>query len=277
MGQIPNFGRLIFPFRSVLILETMANLGLIYFMFTVGIEIDPSTVRRRSRKSLSFAFACIGIPFTLGHLAVFIAPPKLGMAVSNWAFLIFLCVTLSITAFSVLARSLAELKLLNTPLGATALNAAVLVDSFAWILLSLAITLAHNEGKASRTLCTFLSGFAFYLTMTAVVKPAMQWVINRTPEGEEVDDVYACAILASVLVAAFVADAIGIHAVTGAFMFGMVVPNGGLGEALIEMIQDFVEGLLVPLFFVTSAGLQDGFRGGGRATAGAAVCGRGWW
>lgn len=250
MGQIPNFGNTLFPLRSVIVLETMANLGLIYFIFIVGIEID-ETVMQRSTQSVSFAAACIGFPFLVGVLAVLFRPHKLGMETQNWAFLLFLCVILSITAFSVLARSLAELKLLNTSLGATALTAAMHADTVAWVLLAMVMTFAQGK-SVNGVACTLISIVAFYVVVVAVVRPAIQWVIRQTPEGEEVDDFYACVILVTVLVMAFVTDAIGIHAISGAFILGLAVPNGPLGEALIERIEDFVEGLLLPLFFATS-------------------------
>ena len=235
----------------------MANLGLIYFTFITGIEIDRSVTHRSSR-SVGFVAACIGAPFVVGVLFVaLVPPPQDPMGPNHMSFLFFICINLSITAFSVLARSLAELKLLNSALGTTALTSSMLVNGFSLALTALAITIGQSE-RRSGTAFTVLSGVTFYVSMQTVAKPAVHWVINQTPEGEEVDDMYACVILVTVLFAAFVSDALGLHAISGSFLFGLVIPNGPLGEALIVRIEDFVEGLLLPLFFATS-GLKVNF------------------
>ncbi|KAG0479113.1 hypothetical protein HPP92_013832 [Vanilla planifolia] len=251
LGRIPWVARKLFPLPSVIVLENMAYLGLMYFTFISGVEIDLSTFRRTGHSAV-FALACIGLPFAIGGIAAAAVHPTLNddAPASLPSFLVFLGVTLSITAFSVLARSLAELKLLNSTIGATAMSAAMLVDICAWVLLALAITLAQNDGDPVSTLWTMMSGLGFYGAVNVIVRPAANWVASRTPEGGAVDDLGASTMLIGVMVASLLADTIGIHAVLGSFFFGLAIPSDNpVGPALIERLEDVVDGLLLPLFF----------------------------
>ncbi|KAL6336796.1 hypothetical protein AAG906_036110 [Vitis piasezkii] len=167
-------------------------------------------------------------------------------------------VALSITAFPVLARILAELKLLTTRVGETAMAAAAFNDVVAWILLALAVALAGDgEGGEHKSplisVWVLLSGVAFVIFMMVVIKPAMSWVARRSPDSHSVDEAYICLTLAGVMVSGFVTDLIGIHSIFGAFVFGLTIPKGGgFSERLIERIEDFVTGLLLPLYFASS-------------------------
>jgi len=159
----------------------------------------------------------------------------------------------------VLARILAEIKLLSTELGRIAMSAAIVNDMCAWILLALAIAISEVDSAAISSLWVLLSGVLFVLFCFYAVRPAMWWVIRRTPEGEGVSDVEVTLILTGVMLAGVCTDAIGIHSVFGGFVYGLVIPTGTLGVALIEKIEDFVTGLLLPLFFAIS-GLRTNIR-----------------
>ncbi|KAL0926895.1 hypothetical protein M5K25_003148 [Dendrobium thyrsiflorum] len=251
LGRIPWVARKLFPLPSVIVLENMAYLGLIYFTFITGVEIDLIAVRRTGQ-SVSLALACTIVPFGIGGVAAAALQSTLnGDVQANLAsFVVFLGVALSVSSFSVLVRTLAELKLLNSTVGTTSLSASILVDSFVWVLLALAVTLAQNNGEPFVTLWTMVSGIGFYGAARFLVRPAANWISSRTPEGGGVNDFSAGAMLVGVMVAALIADAIGIHAVLGAFVYGFVIPSDSpVGTALIERLEDFVEGLLLPLFF----------------------------
>ncbi|KAH0468930.1 hypothetical protein IEQ34_002162 [Dendrobium chrysotoxum] len=251
LGRIPWVARKLFPLPSVIVLENMAYLGLIFFTFITGVEIDLIAVRRTGQ-SVSLALACTIVPFSIGAVAAAALQSTLNSDVqANLAsFVVFLGVALSVSSFSVLVRTLAELKLLNSTVGTTSLSASILVDSFVWVLLALAVTLAQNNGEPVVTLWTMMSGIGFYGAARFLVRPAANWISSRTPEGGVVNDFSAGAMLVGVMVAAFIADAIGIHAVLGAFVYGFVIPSDSpVGTALIERLEDFVEGLLLPLFF----------------------------
>lgn len=147
LGQNDSFGRLIFPLSSVLILETMANIGLIYLLFLVGLEMDISAIKRTGKKAIFIAMVGMVLPFIVGASFSFFSNHT--AATSHGANILFLGVALSATAFPVLACILADFKLLNTDLGRLALSTALINDVCAWILLVLAIALAGSTTKAA--------------------------------------------------------------------------------------------------------------------------------
>jgi Kef-type K+ transport system membrane component KefB len=159
------------------------------------------------------------------------------------------------TSFPVLARILAEyLKLLTTQVGETAMAAAAFNDFAAWILLALAVALAGNGngGEHKRSLISIwvvVSGVAFVAFMLIVIRPAMKWIARRCSEHDMVDEAYICLTLAGVMVSGLMTDPIAIHSIFGAFGFGLTIPEGEFAEALMERIEDFVSGLLLPLCF----------------------------
>lgn len=251
LGRSITFANSVFPLRSVMVLETMANVGLLYFLFLVGVEMDISVIRRTGKKALGIAVAGMVLPFLIGAGFSFILH-KDNHGMTQGTFILFLGVALSVTAFPVLARVLAELKLINTELGRIAMSSALVNDMCAWVLLAVAIALAENESTSLASLWVILSGVAYVIFCVFVVRPAIVWMIKRTPEGESFSEFYICLILTGVMISGFITDAIGTHSVFGAFVFGLVIPNGPLGLTLIEKLEDFVSGLLLPLFFAIS-------------------------
>lgn len=146
-GRNKQYLHKIFPSWSTPILETVASIGLLFFLFLVGIELDLSSIRRRSgRSAFGIALAGISVPFICGIGVAFLLRKTIDGAdkAGFTQFLVFMGVSLSITAFPVLARILAELKLLTTRVGETAMAAAALNDVAAWILLALAVALAGD-------------------------------------------------------------------------------------------------------------------------------------
>jgi Kef-type K+ transport system membrane component KefB len=252
MGQVEVWATTVFPVRSLLTLETVAHLGLLYFLFLVGLEMDVNVIKQSGAKALIIAVAGMALPFCIGTATSFIFRHQVSKNVHQASFLLFLGVALSVTAFPVLARILAEIKLLNSDLGRIAMSAAIVNDMCAWILLALAIAISEVNSSALSSLWVLLSGVAFVLACFYVVRPAMWWLVRRVPEGESLSDVYVTLILAGVMIAGVCTDAIGIHSVFGAFVYGLVIPSGPLGVLLIERLEDFVTGLLLPLFFAIS-------------------------
>ncbi|KAG8374740.1 hypothetical protein BUALT_Bualt10G0027300 [Buddleja alternifolia] len=251
LGRSSKFAKSIFPLRSVMVLETMANVGLLYFLFLVGVEMDIAVIKRTGKKALAIAIAGMILPFLIGVSFAFLLH-KSTEFVKLGTFILFLGVALSVTAFPVLARILAELKLLNTDIGRLAMSAALINDMCAWVLLAFAIALAENEAMSLSSLWVILSSIVFVVFCVYVVRPLISWMMRKTPEGESISEFYICLILTGVMISGFITDAIGTHSVFGAFVFGLVIPNGPLGVTLIERLEDFVSGLLLPLFFAIS-------------------------
>ncbi|KAL1559743.1 Cation/H(+) antiporter 15 [Salvia divinorum] len=251
LGRSKHFANKIFPLRSVLVLETIANVGLLYFLFLVGVEMDITLIKRMGKKAVVIAIVGMILPFLIGAFLAFALHEK-SEFVRLGTFVLFLGVALSVTSFSVLARILAELKLLNSEIGRLALSSALINDMCAWILLAVAVALASKEATSLASLWVILSSVVFVAFCVYVVRPIISWIIQRTPEGESVSEVYICLILTGVMISAFITDALGTHSVFGAFVFGLVIPNGPFGVTLIERMDDFFTGLFLPLFFAIS-------------------------
>ncbi|KAL8133362.1 cation/H(+) antiporter 20 [Apium graveolens] len=261
LGRQQDYMHRLFPKWSTPILESVASIGLLFFLFLVGLELDLSSIRRSGKRAIFIAAAGISLPFTLGIGVAFLlrrtieGADKVGVA----QYIVFMGVALSITAFPVLARILAELKLLTTQVGETAMAAAAFNDVVAWILLALAVALAGSgtpggpQKSPLISVWVLLSGVAFVAFMMLVIRPAMKWVARRcSPESDIVDEAYICLTLAGVMVSGFMTDFIGIHSIFGGFVFGLTIPKGEFAQRLIERIEDFISGLLLPLYFASS-------------------------
>lgn len=234
-----------------MVLETMANVGLLYFLFLVGVEMDIAVIRRTGKRAFVIAVAGMILPFLIGAAFSFLMREE-SQDLTQGTFILFLGVCLSVTAFPVLARILAELKLINTDMGRLAMSSALINDMCAWALLALAIALSENKTMTLASIWVLVSSIAFVGFCVFVMRPSISWLIRRTPEGESISDFHVCLILTGVMISGFITDAIGTHSVFGAFVFGLIIPNGPLGVTLIERLEDFVSGLLLPLFFATS-------------------------
>lgn len=234
-------------------LDTLANLGLMFFLFLAGLELDFRSLRQTGGRVLAIAMAGISVPFVLGIGSSFVLRETISKGVNGTAFLVFMGVALSITAFPVLARILAELKLLTTDVGRMAISAAAVNDVAAWILLALAVALSGTSQSALVPIWVFLSGCVFVICASLIVPPLFKWMAQRCHEGEPVDEIFICAALSIVLAAGFFTDAIGVHSMFGAFVVGVLVPKEGpFAVSLVEKVEDLVSSLFLPMYFVSS-------------------------
>ena len=152
----------------------------------------------------------------------------------------------------VLARNIAQLKLAGTDVGQLSISASLINDTWAWAGLTVATALAHVRYGMVPCVWTIASGFLIVGASYLVVRPMLLRLAGRVAEGEVVTELQECSVLIGVMVAALVADAGGTHAIFGAFVFGLAVPNGPVGVAIVEKVEDFVVGTLLPLFFAMS-------------------------
>ncbi|CAK8530441.1 unnamed protein product [Lathyrus sativus] len=251
LGKHERFANVVFPPRSAMVLETMANIGLIYFLFLIGLEMDMTIVHRTGRKAVLIAVAGMILPFIVGIGIAFAFNDREG-SVHAVSYVLYLGIVLSVTSFPVLARMLAELKLINTELGKLALSTSLINDMCAWVLLALAIALSEQNSTTLASVWVILSNICFVSFCFLVVRPAVTWMIKKTPEGKTFSEFQICVVLVGVMVSAFITDVIGTHSIFGAFVYGLVIPNGPLGAAIIEKLEDFVSGLLIPIFYAIS-------------------------
>eukprot|EP00271_Cylindrocystis_brebissonii_P017094 TRINITY_DN4301_c0_g1_i1.p1 TRINITY_DN4301_c0_g1~~TRINITY_DN4301_c0_g1_i1.p1 ORF type:complete len:886 (-),score=168.42 TRINITY_DN4301_c0_g1_i1:929-3586(-) len=253
MGYVGGFTDNIFPASSLIVLNTIANMGLLFFLFMVGLELDMRTLKRTGKPALFIAAAGITGPFGLGVGASFIIKKVMNITSSAAPFIVFMGVAMSITAFPVLARILAERKLLTTDVGSIAMSAAAVNDVVAWVLLALAIALSSSGSNLAIVAWILLCAVAFVLIMYFIVRPILVLLSKKVVEGEAIPEWIVALILMGVLVSGFSTDVIGIHGIFGAFVFGLMVPKDGpMADLIIEKIEDFVFIVLLPLYFASS-------------------------
>jgi Kef-type K+ transport system membrane component KefB len=259
LGRLPHYTDIVFPPRSIFILDSMALLGLVYYSFTIGVEIEVPTITRAGFRSFWFAGASALLPFLIGATTGYVAlgtddSRQNADFVDRLSFPIFLGSTFASTAFSVLARNIAELKLAGTDVGQITLSTALINDTVAWTGLTVATALLYAENSGLLpSVWTLLSGIVIFGASVLLVRPALVRLAQRaTTEGEVIGEERECAVLVGVMVAALMADAGGTHVIFGAFVFGLAVPNGPVGVELVEKVEDYVVGTLLPLFFAMS-------------------------
>ncbi|MDQ4039371.1 MAG: cation:proton antiporter [Actinomycetota bacterium] len=259
LGALPgNLDDALFPPDIRPYLSVVAQLGLVLFMFIVGLEVDLSFIRGRERVAASVSLASIALPFGLGVLLAFQLYPNHntvnGEVVEFAAFTLFLGVAMSITAFPVLALILTERNMHRIPAGALSLACAAVDDILAWALLTVVVAVTVGDGYSGVLIILALS-LAFVLVMFLAVRPLVARLVPRYEKaGRLTSDLFAL-VLIGILASAFVTEEIGIHFIFGAFLFGVILPRqgvsaGALRRDLLERLEQVSTTLLLPVFFV---------------------------
>ncbi|MGH7550589.1 MAG: cation:proton antiporter, partial [Gemmatimonadota bacterium] len=243
----PNLSSRIIPPDAASAVGVVAQLGVILFMFIVGLELDLGLLRRRAPTAIVISHAGIVVPFLLGAATAAIVYPRLATeAVSFTIFALFLGIVMAITAFPVLARILTDQGLERTPLGTLALGIAAVGVVTAWCLLALVVGLARVEMESGFLIA--VGAFAFIAVMLAVVRPLAARQSRRWPE--QLPESVVAAIFIALFASALVADRIGIHALFGAFLLGAAMPHDGpLARFFERRIRLTVTVFLLPAFF----------------------------
>ncbi|MDP1861404.1 MAG: cation:proton antiporter [Gemmatimonadaceae bacterium] len=240
----------LFPNESLGFVNTLSQLGLILFMFLVGLELDTRSLRARGRSALIISWASIAAPFAMGVSLAYLLYDSLAPAgVRFSAFALFLGAAMSVTAFPVLARILEERGLTRTPLGVMAITCAAVGDVTAWLILAVVVSLARS-GEAGPFWIT-LGGTALYVTLMLTIGGRL---LARFGERVSRTGTIAQGELARVIVVVFVSagitEVLGIHALFGAFLAGAVMPRDEkFRRALASRFEDLLIAFLLPLFF----------------------------
>ncbi|XP_047326046.1 cation/H(+) antiporter 15-like [Impatiens glandulifera] len=256
MGGGSKLGKHIFPPRSFLVFDTMANVGLLFFLFLLGLEMDISVLGKSSRRVVAIAvggllvplFVLCGFSFILHHL---------DESFKLTTFMFFVPLALSVTAFPVLARMLAELKLLHVEIGRVAISSALVCDYCIWVLLIIGISLGTDQTVSLSTLWILISGviigsFCLFGIRLAITRWLMFRAQIHGEEDKNFSELTICLVLAGAMLCAFSTDAVGLHFASGAFVYGLAIPNGPLVAVIVDKLEDMVNGYLLPLFFFFS-------------------------
>lgn len=240
----------LFPASSMDTLRLFSQIGVTLFMFVVGMELDVEQLRRRAHAAIMVSHASIIVPFLLGaalSLALYssLAPPD----TSFNAFALFIGVAMSITAFPVLARILNDRGMSKSHLGSMAITCAAVDDVTAWCILALVIAIAQADAVTGVILTIGLT-LIFVSIMVLVIKPQFGRLTEARADKQEHSAGALAGVLAFVLACALLTEAIGIHALFGAFLAGVVMPgSGGVRRLLKEKLETFSSVVLLPLFF----------------------------
>lgn len=249
----PEVAKTLFPVDSLRILQMLSQVGLLLFMFLIGLELDPKMLRGRGTASLVISQAGIFVPFGLGALfSLYLYDRVADPSVPKLPFMLFMGIALSITAFPVLARILSEWRLLRSKVGVLAITCAAVNDVIAWCILAGAISLVHQSGHAS-TLRTVVLTVVYIGVMLFVVRPFMRRFAANASNREGLTQNMVAATFLLLLASSFVTELIGIHALFGAFLLGVAIPKeNGFAATLAEKVEDFAVVFLLPMFFAFS-------------------------
>jgi Kef-type K+ transport system membrane component KefB len=253
LGQFaPAAQAFLLPASVAPYLSIVAQVGVVLFMFLVGVELDTRALRERSQATLAISQASIALPFSLGLvLALFLYPSVSLSGVSFTNFALFMGVSMSVTAFPVLARLLTDRGLQRTHLGVMALACAAFDDVTAWCLLALVVGIVNST--ATTALVTFGLSAVYVVFMLVLVRPAVAHLVRKAELRERLTQGWMAWLFVGLLLSALVTEAIGIHALFGAFLLGAIIPHDSLlAREVSRRLEDLVVLLLLPAFFAFS-------------------------
>lgn len=265
----PNLSAAIFPPDSLGLLSSLSQVGLLLFMFMIGLELDTQNLRRLGRAAFVISHSSIIVPFILGALLAYYLYPRVADASLPFTgFMLFMGAAMSVTAFPVLARILTERNLLGTKLGTLTITCAAVDDVTAWCILAAitGIVRAHHTQLALWEMMVGLA--AYFVVMLYVIRPVVRRLAARpahaVEEGEGeggTNDKILAVLLLTILASSWATEWLGIHALFGAFFAGVIMPKTvGFAGDIRKKVRPLVVVLLLPLFFAftglrTSIGL----------------------
>ena len=247
LGRVaPDVGAFLLPASITPSLNLIAQIGVVLYMFIVGLELNLERVGSRAHATVAISHASIVVPFVLGTtLALFLYPRLSTSDVSFANFALFIGVAMSITAFPVLARILSDRGMTRSELGVIALTCAAVDDVTAWCLLACVVGVA--KAKAESAVVVVILTIAFIAAMLVVVKPLLRRLIGAAERRSWRAFVIT---LAGAALSAWATERIGVHAIFGAFLFGAILPHDGfIARTWITNVKVPVTILLLPAFF----------------------------
>ena len=253
LGRLaPDAQAVLLPATALPFLNVIAQLGVILYMFLVGLELDLQVLRGRAARTIAISNAGIIVPFALGAaLAWMLFGSYAPAGVTQLPFTLFLGVSMAITAFPVLARILGDRGLQRTPIGVLALTCAAIDDVSAWCLLAFVVSVTQNtpgDAIATSLLTALYIGF-----MLTIGRKLMALVVTKLEHSRHVGQQALALVLASVLLSAIATEYIGVHAIFGAFLLGAIIPHQSpIAAHVRERIEDIVRVMLLPAFFAVT-------------------------
>ncbi len=247
----PEYSALLFPKESLGNLQFLSQIGLILFMFVIGMELDLKVLKNKAKEAVVISHASIVIPFALGMgLSYFVYRQFAPEGVEFLSFSLFIGIAMSITAFPVLARIVQERGIQKTRLGTIVITCAAADDITAWCILAAVIAIT-KAGSFVSSLYIIGLAMLYVVAMLYLVKPFLKKVGDLYSNRESISKSVAAIFLLTLIISSYLTEIIGIHALFGAFMTGAIMPDiAKIRNIFIEKVEDVAVILLLPLFFV---------------------------
>ncbi|MEQ1552763.1 MAG: cation:proton antiporter [Ferruginibacter sp.] len=247
----PQVSWFLFSPNSLGGLQFLSQIGLILFMFIIGMELDLKAISKQAFNAVVISHASIIIPYTLGMaLAYFIYKDYAPVGISFLSFALFMGIAMSITAFPVLARILQEKGLTKSPLGAIALTCAAADDLTAWCILAAVIALVKS-GSSTSVFYTIGFTIVYLVFMLKIVRPFLEKLALVYKHNSKKQTSIIAFLFVVLILSSYLTSIIGIHALFGAFVAGVIMPASfSFRQIVIDKIEDVSIILLLPLFFV---------------------------
>jgi Kef-type K+ transport system membrane component KefB len=247
----PEYSALLFPVESLGNLQFLSQIGLILFMFVIGMELDLKVLKNKANDAVVISHASIVIPFALGiGLSYFVYHQFAPAGVEFLSFSLFMGIAMSITAFPVLARIVQERGIHKTKLGTIVITCAAADDITAWCILAAVIAIV-KAGSFVSSLYIIMLAAGYVVMMLFLVKPFLKKVGDLYSSSENLSKPVVAIFLLTLIISSYMTEVIGIHALFGAFMTGAIMPDiTKFRNVFIEKVEDVAVILLLPLFFV---------------------------
>ena len=247
----PEFSAALFPVESLGNLKFLSQIGLILFMFVIGMELDLKVLKNKANEAVVISHASIVIPFALGiGLSYFVYNQFAPEGVTFLSFSLFMGIALSITAFPVLARIVQERGIHKTKLGAIVITCAAADDITAWCILAVVIAIV-KAGTFVSSLYIIMLAVLYVLAMIFIVKPFLKRIGDLYGSKDTIIKPVVAIFFLVLILSSYATEVIGIHALFGAFMAGAIMPDVPKFRTIfIEKVEDVALILLLPLFFV---------------------------
>ncbi|SFN25666.1 transporter, CPA2 family [Chryseobacterium oleae] len=247
----PEFSAFLFPKESLGNLQFLSQIGLILFMYIVGMELDLSVLRKKAHDAVVISHASIIIPFALGiGLSYFVYQEFAPEGIQFTSFALFIAISMSITAFPVLARIVQERNLQKTKLGTIVITCAAADDITAWCILAAVIAIV-KAGSFTSSIYVIIMAIAYVFLMIKIVRPFLKRIGDLQAGKNTISKPMVAIFFLTLILSAYATEVIGIHALFGAFMAGAIMPeNAKFRTLFIDKVEDVALVLLLPLFFV---------------------------